>query len=273
MRRVTRIARRLALLAIAVYLACLTGLYLDQRHLIFHPDPDYAAPSDSNVGRGYVEFPVTTDDGLALKGWYHAAAPGHRTIVFFHGNADGLLKSAPHGAPYIAVGYGFLIVEYRGFSGMPGAPSEDGFYRDARAYLRALAAQGIAGDRVILFGHSLGTGVATRMASEFHVAGLALLAPFMSVAEMAQLRYPIFPAALLTTERFESFRSIANIHCPLLIGHGLADHVIPDSQGRALFALAVPPKTLQLFPGLDHNDAWDAFAAVLLPWAATLKPA
>ena len=270
MTRLIRIIGRIAILAIALYVVCLAGLYLGQRHLIFHPDPDYAAPSADNAGRGYVEFPVVTDDGLALKGWYHAAAPGHRTIVFFHGNADGLLKSAPHGAPYVAAGYGFLVVEYRGFSRMPGTPSEDGFYRDARAYLRALAAQGIAGDRVILFGHSLGTGVATRMASETPVAGVALLAPFMSVAEMAQLRYPMFPAALLTTERFESFRVIAAIHCPLLIGHGLQDHVIPDSQGRALFARAAAPKTLQLFPGLDHNDAWDAFSAVLLPWAAGL---
>lgn len=268
MPRVIRLARRLAALALVLYLACLAGLYLDQRHLIFHPGGDYVAPAADNAGSGYVEFPVTTEDGLALKGWYHAAAPGHRTIVFFHGNTDGLLKSAPHSAPYIAAGYGFLIVEYRGFSGMPGAPSEQGLYRDARAFLRALAARGVAGDDTILFGHSLGTGVATKMAAEFHVAGLALLAPFMSVAEMAQLRYPIFPAALLTTERFESFRRIADIHCPLLIGHGLADHVIPDRQGRALFALAAPPKTLKLFPGLDHDNAWDAFAAVLLPWAA-----
>lgn len=270
MRSPSRILGRIALLAILVYGVCLTGLYLDQRHLIFHPEPGYTAPSMNNAGRGFVEFPVVTDDGLALKGWYHAAAPGKRTIVFFHGNADGLLKSAPHSAPYIAAGYGFLIVEYRGFSGMPGAPSEDGLYRDARAYLRALAAQGLPGEKLILFGHSLGTGVATRMASEFHVAGLALLAPFMSVAEMAQLRYPYFPAALLTTERFESFRRIAAIHCPLLIGHGTADHVIPDSQGRTLFAGALPPKTLQLYPGLDHDNAWDAFAATLLPWAGAL---
>ncbi len=258
--------------AIAVYVLCLAGLYVDQRHLIFHPEPDYTAPGSSNSGRAYVEFPVVTDDGFPLKGWYHAAAPGHPTIVFFHGNADGLLKSAPHGDSYIAAGYGFLIVEYRGFSGMPGSPSEEGVYRDARAYLRALAAQGISGNQIILFGHSLGTGVATRMASEFPVGGLALLAPFMSVAQMAQLRYPVFPAALFTTERFESFRKIALIHCPLLIGHGLSDHVIPDSQGRALFALAVPPKALHLFPGLDHNNAWDAFAGVFIPWAAALKP-
>ena len=272
MTRLTRIFARIAVAAIAVYGLCLAGLYVDQRHLIFHPEHDYTAPGPGNAGHAYVEFPVVTDDGLALKGWYHAAAPGHPTIVFFHGNADGLLKSAPHGDSYIAAGYGFLIVEYRGFSGMPGAPSEDGLYRDARAYLLALAARGISGTRLILFGHSLGTGVATRMASEFPVGGLALLAPFMSVAEMAQLRYPMFPAALFTTERFESFRKIALIHCPLLIGHGLADHVIPDSQGRALFALAVPPKTLHLFPGLDHNNAWDAFATVFLPWAAALKP-
>jgi fermentation-respiration switch protein FrsA (DUF1100 family) len=270
--RVWHIARRVLALAAALYLAALAGLYLDQRRLIFHPYPTYAPPSATNIGRGMREFPVHTEDGLDLKGWYRPAFAGRRTIVFFHGNSDGILTSVPVAAPYINRGYGFLIVEYRGFSREPGEPSEQGLYRDARAYLHALEASGIPDSRIILYGHSLGTGVATQMATEFPVAGLALLAPFLSVADMAQLRYPLFPARWLTTERFESFRAITRVHCPVLIGHGLVDSVIPTSQGRALYALANPPKTLALYPELGHMNAFGAFATTLLSWLDRLPP-
>ena len=265
-----KIIRAAAALAVVIYLACLTGLYVDQRHLIFHPYPSYAAPTAQNAGAGMREFPVATDDGLALKGWYHPAAPGRLTIVFFHGNADGLQSIAFVALPYVAQGYGFLIPEYRGYSTMPGIPNEDGFYRDGRAYLRALQAQGIAAGRIVVFGHSLGSGVATQMATEFSLRGLALIAPFLSVGSVAQLRYPMFPADLLTTERFDNFRKIGLVHCPILIGHGLKDTVVPEPQGQALFDLALAPKTLRLFPDDGHSNAFADFASVALPWLTRL---
>jgi pimeloyl-ACP methyl ester carboxylesterase len=131
--------------------------------------------------------------------------------VFFHGNGDRLASVAGNSAPYIGAGYGFLLVEYRGYSGMPGSPTEQGLYADARANIRKLMEAGVNEDDIILFGHSLGTGVATQMATEFHVRGLILLAPYLSIPNMAQIRFPLFPAEYITKDRFENFKKISTL--------------------------------------------------------------
>lgn len=260
-----RVLKILIALAIALYLLLLAVFFFTQRSLLYYPTRSYIPLADARANRAFIELAVTTNDGTNLKAWYAPAATKPLTIVFFHGNADCLFYAAPITEPYIAAGYGFLLAEYRGYSGLPGAPTEKGLYEDGRAYIRALIARGVPADHIVLFGHSLGTGVAVQMAEEFHVAGVMLLAPYLSVPKLARVHYPIFPS-FLALDRFDNEARIAKIGAPLLIVNGAIDTIIPPAQGTQLFALAHDPKEFHSLPGRGHNDAFDDFVPISLEW-------
>jgi fermentation-respiration switch protein FrsA (DUF1100 family) len=250
-----------------LYAVALGMLFFFQRSFLYFPEIAYLSPAHSQANAKLQELAVKTEDGLDLKGWYAPASGKPLTLVFFHGNADNLRSVAPMADPYIAAGYGFLIAEYRGYSAMPGKPTEQGLYKDARAYVKALLASGLKEENLILFGHSLGTGVATQMATEFKAAGLILLSPYLSIAKMAQVRFPLFPADLMMEDRYESWKRMSSIHMPLLLAHGESDIVVPTSQGKELFTLAKEPKQLKLFPGGGHSNLYDfGFGETSLAW-------
>ena len=204
----------------ALYLICLGGFFVSQRSLLYFPSHTYVPLSVAHANPSFKELSVRTLDGLDLKGWYAPATTKPFTFVFFHGNADSLYTASQIADPYIAAGFGFLLTEYRGYSGLPGKPTEAGLYADARAYLYALMAQGVRSQDIILYGHSLGTGVAAQMAEEFHVGGLMLLAPYLSIPKMAQVDYPFLPVDLMVLDRFENFKKIGSVHDPVLIVNG-----------------------------------------------------
>ena len=214
---------------------------------------------------------MRTLDGLDLKGWYAPATTKPFTFVFFHGNGDSLYTASQIADPYIAAGYGFLLTEYRGYSGLPGKPTEAGLYADARAYLYALMAQGVRSQDIILYGHSLGTGVATQMAEEFHVGGLMLLAPYLSIPKMAQVDYPFLPVDLMVLDRFENFKKIGSVHDPVLIVNGTRDQLIPPNQGKQLFDLANEPRQFYSIPGDGHNDLFNDSVPISLDWVSRLR--
>lgn len=252
--------------AIILYFASLVVFFLTQRSLLYYPSHSYTALSEAHANEAFTEISVRTQDGINLKAWYAPAKRKPVTIVFFHGNADSLQTAAQIANPYIAAGYGFLVAEYRGYSGLPGTPTESGLYDDARAYLRNLMARNIESKDIILYGHSLGTGVAVQMASEFHVGGLMLLAPYLSIPKMAQIDFPFFPSSWLALDRFDNERKIKYIHTPLLIANGSRDQVVPPSHGAKLQSLANEPKEFHSFPDRGHNDAFDEFAPLSLDW-------
>jgi len=209
---------------------------------------------------------VRTEDAVDLKAWYAPATTQPFTIVFFHGNGDSLCTAAPLADPYIRAGYGFLLAEYRGYSGLPGQPTENGLYNDARALVRYLLAQGVESKRIVFFGHSLGTGVAVEMAAEFPAGGLMLLAPYLSIPKVAQAEFPFLPASLLTLDRFNNEKKITAIRTPLLIANGAEDRVIPPTQGQKLFSIAREPKAYHLIPARGHNDCFDDFIPLSMDW-------
>lgn len=218
--------------AIVLYLVALVVFYETQRSLLYYPSHSYPVLTEAHANDAFREISVRTQDGIDLNAWYAPATRKPFTIVFFHGNADGLSTAAQLGDPCIAAGYGFLLVEYRGYSGLPGTPTETGLYNDARAYLQYLLARGIESRHLILYGHSLGTGVAVQLASEFHVGGLMLLAPYLSIPKLAQVDFPFFPSTYLALDRFDNARKIKNIHAPLLIVNGSMDQVVPPHKGE-----------------------------------------
>jgi uncharacterized protein len=255
-----------AVLAIAFYLAIVAVFDFSQRSLLYYPTHIYTPLAGSGANSAFKEISVRTADGINLKAWYAPATQQPFTIVFFHGNADSLGTAAQIADPYLGAGYGFLLAEYRGYSGLPGSPSEAGIYNDARALLRNLLAHGVESRHIILFGHSLGTGVAVQMASEFPVGGLMLLAPYLSIPKVAKGAFPFLPVSLLAWDRFDNEKKISSLRVPLLIANGSADQVIPPEHGQRLFSLAEEPKEFHSLRSRGHNDAFDDFAALSLGW-------
>ena len=264
--------KKILIALLTIYLGGFAYLIAFQRHYLYHPNHEYVSPESLDLGIAFKEFPARTQDGIDLKGWYMPATTKPLTIVFFHGNADHLSNAAPVAKSYIAAGYGFLVTEYRGFSGMAGRPTEDGFYDDARTFINKLIADGIKPQNIVLMGHSLGSGVATQMASEFPVGGLILVAPFTSIPDMAQLQYPYYPARYFVWDRFDNAAKIADLPMPILIVNGDKDDLVPITHGQHLFDLAHAPKQYHLFPDRDHSDILNSeFYDLNLKWLDQLQ--
>ena len=147
-----------------------------------------------------------------------------------------------------------MLASYRGYGGNPGTPSEAGLAADARAAVGWLADRGVEPDCLVLYGESLGSGVAVRLASQTPVAAVLLESPFSSVADVAQALYPIFPVRALLHDRFDSVARIADIGAPLLVMHGEADRTVPVRFGRRLFDAAAEPKEAWWVAGGGHVD-------------------
>jgi fermentation-respiration switch protein FrsA (DUF1100 family) len=230
------------------------GMFVLQRRLMYHPERGLLAPSEYHLS-GVREVTLTSTDGTRIGAWVRPAAEGFPTVVYFHGNAGNLAFRASKFDAFLHAGLGLVAIEYRGFGKSDGVPSEDGIYDDARAAMRyAHDTLHLAPERIVLYGESLGTGVAVQMATEYKVAALVLEAPYTSVENRAAELYPYLPVRWLLRDKFYSERKIKNVHVPLLILHGEADAVIPVTHGRRLYALANEPKTLIVYPHINHTD-------------------
>jgi uncharacterized protein len=240
-------------LAVVAYGALVGGLYLFQRQLLYFPDRTH--PELFGLRElGVCEAILSTEDGLSLMSWYLPARPGRPVIAYFHGNGGHVGYRAERLLRFAREGYGVLMVEYRGYGGNPGTPTEAGFYADGRAALEFLGREGVAPSRLVLYGESLGSGVAVALAAEHQVAALVLEAPFTSVAEVAQRHFPYVPASRMVTDRFDSLSRIGSVRAPILVLHGERDRVVPIRFGRALLDAAPEPKEGWFAPEAEHED-------------------
>ena len=239
--------------AAAAYAALVGGLYLFQRQLLYFPDK--ARPELFGLQQlGVREVTLATEDGLSLLSWYVPPRSGRPVIAYFHGNGGHIGYRAERLLRFAREGFGVLMAEYRGYGGNPGAPSEAGFYADGRAALAFLDREGVAPDRLVLYGESLGSGVAVALATEHNISALVLEAPFTSVAEVAQSHFPYVPASRMVLDRFNSLSRIGRVKAPILVLHGERDRVVPVRYGRALFAAAPDPKEGWFGPEAGHED-------------------
>ena len=243
------------LTAIALYALIMSGMYFGQRRFIYAPDPTRTPPAE--VGLTDVsERVLQTPDGEKLIAWYGRAKPGQPTLLYFHGNGGALEVRRERIAKYLNRGRGVFMLAYRGYSGSTGSPSEAANVADARLAYDALIKEGVIAADIIIYGESLGTGVAVQLAKEKPAAGLVLDSPFTSVVDRARQLYPWLPVNLLLSDRYESRRHISEVRMPLFILHGEADVVVPVEMGRQLFALANEPKEIVTLPGAGHGDHW-----------------
>ncbi|HEY9079954.1 alpha/beta hydrolase [Magnetovibrio sp.] len=245
-----------------IYLAVVVFMYAYQRSLLYYPNSPKPTRAESGVAE-MEELGFTTEDGLELFAWYAPPQdPAKPTVVIFHGNA-GTLGDRGHKARLLLdAGYGAMLVEYRAYAGNPGTPTEQGLYADARAALARLRDRAGGDVLVVLYGESLGTGVATAMALEAQqnakpVAALILEAPFTSTVDVGAGHYPFLPVRVLMKDRYESLARIRDIHTSLLIVHGERDRVVPAKFGKRLFAAANPPKEHMWIADAGHNDLYD----------------
>jgi uncharacterized protein len=214
-------------------------------------------PSYYEMLDGVQEISFTTADGIDLAAWYTPAPPNRPTVVMFHGNHGSLRGERYRLKNFRDAGVGVLLLAYRGYSGNAGAPNEQGLYADARASLDWLEENGVASSSIVLYGHSLGSGVATKMAAEREVGAVVLECPYTSTVDVAAWRFPVVPVSLLMEDRFESLSRIRMITEPLLVMHGDSDTVIPQHLGRELFDAANEPKQGFWPHGVGHNDVFD----------------
>lgn len=248
---------RLLIAFTVAYCAFLVFLVLEQRSFMYFPfsqeRPDIAkAPFMQWID-------VTTVDGLALRGWYAPAQKDKPVIILFHGNGHNIEMRLPKAGPLAGEGYGVLLAEYRGYGGNPGDPGEEGLYSDGRAYIDWLIKeQGVTPDKLVIYGESIGSGVAVQMASEYEAKALILDVPFSSALDVAQSQFFFVPfLSLLMKDQYRSDLKIGGIHTPLLVGLAADDMVIPARFGKKLFAAANEPKTLKIYENAVHMDIFD----------------
>jgi pimeloyl-ACP methyl ester carboxylesterase len=228
----TRMGLTLVASLTALYLAVVALAYLLQGRLI------YPAPAASNaVPAGFEHVSYTTEDGLTLQAGYRPAVGGRATLLFFHGNGTSW-HSTPYVTDYLAAqGYGVLAAEYRGYAGNPGSPSETGLYADARAAWTFLRAAEVEPQDIVLVGNSLGSGIATHLATEVEARALVLISPFDSLEETASRKLRWLPVRQLLRDRYDNAGKFPRLRLPILVLHGEEDTLIKVEQARALAAV------------------------------------
>jgi uncharacterized protein len=242
-------------LVVLGYGGLLALMYVFQRALMYFPDPARIPPAAAGLPQAK-EVPLTSADGEKLIAW-HAPPRGDKPVViYFQGNAEGLAARVGRFTWLTADGTGLVALCYRGYGGSTGKPSETGLILDAEAAYEFVAAHYPA-KRIIVFGESLGTGVATALAAEREIGGLILDAPFTSIADVGAAAYPFAPVRWLIKDAFRSDERIVRVKVPLLVLHGERDRIVPIVFGEQLFALAREPKRMVRFPLGGHVNLDD----------------
>jgi uncharacterized protein len=253
-----KLLRRLLQIVFFTYLPVMLAMFAFQRDLMYHPEGIMQAPEDHGLPQAEA-ITLTTTDELRLTAWLIPPKEGKPLILYFHGNAGNLSGRINKMKAFTAHGMGLLALSYRGYGGNPGMPSERGLYEDARAALRYVKEiLKLPPERLILYGESLGSGVAVQMAVEWEVGLVALEAPYTSTAERGAELYPWLPVRTMMLDRFESLQKIGKVTEPLLIFHNAGDEVIPIEDGKKIYAAANRPKRAFWFRHGNHSDFnWD----------------
>ena len=244
-----RIAAALALCCLGLYFVVLLAIYAGQRRLLFPASGLRASAAQAGL-EGFTDVVLQTTDGERIVAWWKPPQPGQALLLYFHGNGGSLWNRRERARLLTGEGRGLLLVSYRGYSGSTGEPSEEGLRLDAEAAYRFLGSY--EPGRIVLYGESLGTGVAVRLASEHPVGGLVLDAPYTSTADVAGGLFPYLPVSFLMRDQFRSIDRIASLSVPVLMLHGEKDGVIPIALSELLFAAANEPKRFVRLPGVDH---------------------
>lgn len=250
----------LLILGVLGYGVVAGAMYFFQRGLMYFPDPVRRAPAEAAPGLAQVEeVELKTSDGETLVAWHALPQAGRPLVIYFQGNGAGLRERAERFGKLTVAGFGLLALNYRGYGGSSGRPTEAGLLRDADAAYR-FAVGRYGAERVALWGESLGTGVAVALAADQPVARVVLEAPYTSTADVAASIYWFLPVRLLMHDQFRSDERIGRVTAPVLVLHGERDEVVPFRFGERLYRMIRGPKRFVRIAGAGHNDK-DRFGA------------
>ena len=251
-----KIFLQLISLIILVYLFVIIFLFFYQRSLLYHPNENNY--SGNNLSVEIQKVKIKTSDNLELLGWFHEKdLEKFKTIIFFHGNA-GTLENRIYKLNRLKdLDVNFLIIAWRGFSGNQGQPTENNLYEDGRSTVRWIKNYGVKDENIVLYGESLGTGIATEIAQNNNFAGVILETPFTSMVDAAKKFYPYIPVKLLLRDKYENIKKIKNIKSPILVMHGEADQIVPFEMGQKIFQEANNPKYSYFTKNDDHMMEFD----------------
>ncbi|GBF31357.1 multifunctional-autoprocessing repeats-in-toxin [bacterium MnTg04] len=248
----------LLIAAASFYVLLALMLFLFQEKMVFLPNMPgrtlTATPKDA--GFDFEDVTLETSDGLKLHGWYVPAAQARGVVLFLHGNAGNISHRLDSIAIFHELGLDTLIIDYRGYGRSQGKPSERGIYLDAEAAWHYLvSSRGVAADRVIVFGRSLGGAVAAWLANQYTPAALIIESSFSSALDIARKLYPFMPVRLITRLEFPVSLHVSRLQCPLLVVHSRDDEIIPFTMAEAIYESAAEPKSLLEIWG-DHNNGF-----------------
>jgi fermentation-respiration switch protein FrsA (DUF1100 family) len=239
-----------------IYFLVLVLLFFCQRSLLYHPNENNYFEDKLEVDIEKVQ--IKTSDNINLLGWFHKKdLIKYKTIIYFHGNA-GVLENRIHKLNHFKdMEVNFLIISWRGFSGNDGKPSEEGLYIDGNSSIEWLKSKGLVEKDIILYGESLGTGVATQIAQNRKFGGLILETPFTSMIDAVKNFYPYVPVGLLLKDKYENDKKMKNINIPVLVMHGEIDKIVPYWMGKKIFQIANNPKYSYFTKYDDHMMEYD----------------
>ncbi len=255
-RKLRRVIATVVGLLVLAYAGGVATIYVMQTSMVFPRGGSvWRTPADPAFHWTYDDVSLAVD-GETTNGWYIPVDNARGTLLFCHANAGTIADRMKSIAVFRDLGLNVFVFDYGGYGNSSGAPSEERCYADAHAAWRYLTRErGESPDRIIIFGRSLGGGIAADLAVDTEPAGLILESTYVSVVQMGQEIFPFAPVNWLIRHRFENDKKIGRIHAPILIVHSPEDEVIPYHHGRRLYDLAPEPKTFLEIHG-DHYTGW-----------------
>ena len=236
---------------VLAYFVIILFVYFYQRSLLYHPSENNYL--NDKINFNYEEIFIETDKNIKLKSWFiKKDLNKFKTILIFHGNAGNLFNRVYKLNELYKLDVNILLISWRGFSGNKGKPTEKNLYHDAEEAVKWLNNRGAISKNIILYGESLGTGVATELGTSNAFGGIILESPFTSIANAAKIYYPYLPVNTILKDRYDSIGKIKNITTPILIMHGKKDNIVPQKMGLELYEKANQPK-FSYFPENDDH--------------------
>ena len=236
---------------IIAYIVVIIFVYFYQRNLLYHPSENNY--QNDTIQFNYKEIFIKVKEEIKLKSWIiNKDLKNFKTLVFFHGNAGDLSNRIYKLNELDKLNINILLISWRGFSGNEGYPTEKNLYEDAEAAIKWLNKKKVSYSQIILYGESLGTGVAVEIASKNNFNSIILESPFTSIENSAKIYYPYLPVSFLLKDRYDSISKIKKINSPILIMHGRKDDIVPFFMGKKLFEKANSPKD-SYFTDIDDH--------------------
>jgi fermentation-respiration switch protein FrsA (DUF1100 family) len=232
-------------------------VYVFQERLLYYPNMGREiVATPAAAGLAYDDFTIGTEDGEKLSAWWVPVPSPKGAVLLLHGNAGNISHRIDYAVMFRRLGYATLLVDYRGYGRSSGTPTEHGTYRDADAAWRWLTqTRGWKARDIVVFGQSLGGGIASWVASRQTPRALVLASTFTSAVDLGAELYRFLPVRLISRLRYDTIARLPDVRAPVLIAHSPGDDIIPYAHARRLYAAAREPKAFLELSG-GHNDGF-----------------